>query len=451
MNPKLRTFYTLVLTQAFSQIGSKISSLAVAIWIFEQTSSATPLALTGFFMILPILLASTISGVLADRWDRRLVLVLADVGQAAGTVLLFVLLLAGDLQLWHLYLVAFVQSLFGTFQGPAFQASITLLVPDHQRDRANALQQISGPAAGIIAPVLAGWVYALVGLHGAILIDLFTFIAAIVVVCLSDIPRPETSAEGRAASGSVWKEALGGARYLWQKRPLFYLQVHMALVNFFLGGAGALIAAYVLARTGSEAALGMLLGCMNLGAVVGGLVMGLWGGTRSRIRTLMLAIMMLGGFMGFTGLAHAPWLIAMTLFGLYFPLPIASATHAAIMQAKVPPDMQGRVFAAGSQVSLLLLPQAYLGVGPLADRVFEPAVGQPGWEIVAPLVGSTFGSGMGLLIILGGGFTVLVTLLVYTLPAVRHLDLRLPDYETTTAEPPPDPLPAALPADSAAS
>ena len=80
---------------------------------------------SAFFITLPQVVAASFSGVLADRWDRRKVLILADAGQAAGTVVLFLLVLSGDLQLWHLYLVTLIQSTFGIFQGPAFQASIT--------------------------------------------------------------------------------------------------------------------------------------------------------------------------------------------------------------------------------------------------------------------------------------------------------------------------------------
>src|SRR5689334_4312851 len=166
----MRTFYTLILTQTFSLIGSRISSLAIGMWVFSQTGNATPLTLVAFFHILPTVLASTLSGLLADRWNRRYVMALSDTGQAIGTVLLLFSFLSGNFQLWHLYAVALIQSIFGVFQGPAFQASVTLLVPDGQRDRANAIQQVTGPAAGIIAPALAGVIYTLVGITGSIVI-----------------------------------------------------------------------------------------------------------------------------------------------------------------------------------------------------------------------------------------------------------------------------------------
>ena len=107
---------------------------------------------------------------------------LADAGQAIGTLLLLVSFASGNFVLWHLYTVTFINALFAIFQKPAFNASITMLIPDDQRDRANTIQQLTGPTAGILAPMIAGFSYAFIGVTGSILIDLATFVLAFVVV-----------------------------------------------------------------------------------------------------------------------------------------------------------------------------------------------------------------------------------------------------------------------------
>jgi len=124
----LRTFYTLILTQVFSLIGSRMTSLAIGIKVFSDTNQATPLALTAFFSTLPSLISASVAGVFADRWNRRYMMILADIGQAVGTVILLVSFLTGTFELWLLYVVTFIQAFFGTFQSPAFDASITMLV-----------------------------------------------------------------------------------------------------------------------------------------------------------------------------------------------------------------------------------------------------------------------------------------------------------------------------------
>ncbi|MAS32937.1 MAG: hypothetical protein CL610_02945 [Anaerolineaceae bacterium] len=436
----LRTFYTLIVTQVFSLIGSQISSFAISIWVFTQTGNATPLALVSFFFIVPQVLVAGLSGALADRWDRRYVMMLADMGQAAGTVLLLISFASGRFELWHLYAITFMQSLFGVFQGPAFQASVTLLVPDHQRDRANAMQQVTGPLAGIIAPAVAGMIYPLVGVIGAIAIDLTTFLVAVAVIFYSRIPRPPQTADGQAMAGSVWRSMFDGFRYLWQRRVLFWLLVFNSLVNFLVGGVMVLQTPYILARTGSEATLGLLLGIVNTGALSGGIIMSMWGGTRPRIHTIMGGIILASTFLGLAGMAQTPVMLGITLFLFMFVLPFVNAAAMSMLQAKVAPDVQGRVFAALGQMSMLLMPVAFVLAGPLADNVFEPTVGQAGWERVAPLVGDGFGAGIGLMLLICGFGTAFLSLLVYLIPAIRRLEADLPDFQAATPEPVGEPL-----------
>lgn len=430
----MRTFYTLVLTQTFSLMGSRISSLAMGIWIYGDTGNATPLALVAFFATVPTMLAGFISGVLADRWDRRYVMMLADVGQAVGTVLLLVSVLSGRFELWHLYVVTLIQAIFAIFQGPAFSAAVTMLIADEQRDRANAIQQMSSPAAGIIAPVIAGVIYAAVGLVGAILVDLATFAVAMGVLFVVRIPQPVQTAEGLATRGSVWKESLGGLAYLNQRRILLFMLLYISLVNFLVGGIGVLSTPYILSRTGNhEALLGLLLGVMNVGMLAGAIIMGAWGGTRPRIHTIMIGIIMLGLLVALVGVVQTPLLLGVALALMLMPAPFINTAIMSMMQVKIPPDLQGRVFALMGQMSLLLLPLSYLIVGPLADQVFEPAVELAGWQAIAPLVGDSPGAGIGLMYVLGGVFTALLSVVVYSLPSVRRMEADIPDYQVTAA------------------
>lgn len=431
----LRTFYTLVLTQTFSLLGSRISGLAVSIWVFAETGNATPLALVAFFGALPMVLASGISGVLADRWDRRYVMVLADAGQAVGTLLLLISFASDSFQLWHLYSVAFIQSLFSVFQGPAFGASITMLIPDEQRDRANAIRQLTDPLSGLIAPAIAAVVYSSVGVTGAILVDLITFVVAVLVVFSMHIPRPKQTEEGKALQGSVWKEMVGGMRYLYERKSLFYLTLHISLLNFLASGAGILFTPYVLARTdNNELLLGTLMSVMNAGAIVGGIGIGVWGGTRPRMKTIVPSIIAVGVFIALIGISRHPVALGATLFVMMLPIPVINTLFSSIIQAKVAPDIQGRVFATLGQISMLLMPVSALLAGPLADQVFEPAVGGTGWDVVAPLVGDGTGAGMGLIMVLNGSLIVVTSLVVFALPMIRRMESILPDYAPVAAE-----------------
>lgn len=435
----IRTFYILVLTQTFSLLGSRISAVAIGIWVYEQTNDVTPLALTSFFTVLPMLVAAGVSGVFADRYNRKTLIVLSDTAQAGGTLLLLLSFTSGAFQLWHLYAITLMQAIFAIVQRPAFSASMTMLIPDKQRDRANAIMELSNPAAGIIAPAAAGFIYAAAGIGGAVLTDMVTFLVAVLVILRLKIPMPEQTEAGRKLQGSMWKEMVGGLRYLVSMRVLFFLLLHVSLLNFIASGMGAMLTPYILARTGSAAVLGLVLSVPNIGGLLGGIVFGIWGGTQKRIHTMMIAIMVLGLFMMFFGMARTPLALIVTLFFVMFPQTFFTAPFRTILMTKIAPDVQGRVFAVVTQISILLQPLSFLLIGPLTDKVLEPAVGQPGWELVAPLVGNTPGSGMALYLFGGGLLMLVITIVVYALPAVRRMETDLPDYAPVAAQPAPTP------------
>ncbi|HML24384.1 MAG TPA: MFS transporter [Aggregatilinea sp.] len=424
----LRTFYILIVTQTFSMIGSQMTSFAVAIKVFNDTDQATPLTLVSFLSILPRILSANIAGMLADRWDRRYVMVIADVGQAVTTLLLLITFVTGTFELWQLYVLTAISSVFGVFQGPAFDAAVTMLVPDNHRDRANAIRQLTGPSSGLIGPVLAGLLFAIIGAAGVMLIDLFTFVVAMVVVLLAHIPRPAQTEEGRAASGSMWKEAQAGFRYIGRHRALLALLLNISLVNFLLSGAMTLNTPYVLRLTNSEALLGALSSVTSAGAVIGGVIMGAWGGTRPRVHTIMPGLILIGIGLALYGVSRSAVTLGLSSFFMMLWIPMINASFLSVMQAKTPPDLQGRVFAAELQLSLLMMPLSYLIAGPLTDKVLEPAIGTGAWDLVAPLVGSEPGSGIGLIMLFNGTLLAITSALTYAVPLIRRFEQTMPDY-----------------------
>lgn len=424
----LRVFYSIIATQTLSLLGSRLSGLAVGFEVFRRTGEATPLLLVSLFSMIPSIFAANIGGVLADRWDRRKLIIITDAGQALCSLFLLATFASGEFQLWHLYLSVILTQILSTIQGPATSASITMLVPETQRDRANAIMQMSGPAAGIIAPALSGVLYAAVGVVGTIMVDLLTFVVATSLFLFIDIPMPKKPESSTENQESVWASALIGFRFLWARRPLLVLISQFALVNFCIGGAAAMILPYLISRTGDEALAGVIISINSLGGLVGGIVLSVWGGTRPRIHTIMCGLIFAGLMLAALGISQTPPMLMLTVFWLMFPIAFVNAPMMSIMQAKTPPDMQGRVFAVMSQISLLLLPPAYLLYGYLADNVLEPAIGTPAWEPLAPLFGSTQGAGIGLIMTAAGLVMAVASLLAYALPMLRHMEANMPDY-----------------------
>lgn len=430
MNSSPRTFYILLATQTLSLIGSQMTGIAIGIQVFNETGAVLPFALLKIAYAIPIILAVGFAGVIADRWDRRRVLIIADAGQALASLLLLLSLISGQFQLWHLYAIVFLQSLFAIFQYPAFQASVTMLVPDAHRDRANAIQQITNPAAGIVAPALAGILFSVVGVGGIIFIDLLTFAVGILVIMLIHIPRPPASIEGKARN-SFWQEMTMGFRVLWQRRPLFYLIASIMGVNFLWNMYSVLQTPYILSTTHSEAVLGILLSVASAGFLVGGMIMSLVRIRNNRMRIMLPAIAAIGGFMLLFGLMPSPLLMAVMLFLFYMPHPVVNTLLTSILQLKTPPDTQGRVFAAVTQLAVLTAPIALLFSGLLADYVIEPAISSPNWGLFDLLVGHEAGAGMRLIIVVSGALYLLAGLILVRWSRVRQIESELPDFTPT--------------------
>jgi MFS family permease len=419
----MRRVLPLLLTQIFSLIGSRMTGIAVGIHIFQDTGNAAPLLLAAFFAEIPGMVGGTFTGLLADRWDRRYVMILGDAGQALGTLILMLSFVSGAFELWHLYAVMLLQGIFATIQSPASEAVITMLVPDASRDRVNGIREMGFPLAGVMAPTLAGLLYAVVDVAGVMGFDLFTFGVAVLVVGLMHIPRPPQSAEDEALRGNFRRELLGGWHYLAQRRPLLITVIYISFIFFLINGPLELAIPYILSLTDSESVLGILLAVMNLGALAGAASIAVIGNrARRRMPIILVCYLSLGVLMLLYGVARHPIVLGMTLFGVLFPLPLAGALFTSMLQAKTPPDLQGRVFAITGQMFMLMTPFSFLITAALVDHVLEPAVHRSGWDLVAPLVGREDGSGMGLLLIIVGVIILITSAAASANPRIRGLD-----------------------------
>lgn len=425
----MRAFLLIWLGQIFSVFGSGLSSFALGVWIYAQTGRATPFALTVLFGSVPRLLVMPLAGSLADRWNRRLIMILADTGAALGTVALIFLLCFGDLQVWHIYIIVVVSSVFSAFQEPAYMASITMLVPKKEFARANGMSQMGQAIGSIITPLLAGILFVAIGLKGIILIDLATFFLAVTPLFIIRIPQPELK-EGAAEKKSVSGDFAKGWRFVSARRGLLGLLLYYAMVNFLLNVVGVLTTPMVLAAY-SAAVLGSIQTAMGVGMLGGGLVLSAWGGPKTRripkvIGFITLAVLGLV----VAGLRSSPFFTAAGLFILLFFIPLASGTSMAVWQAKVPPEMQGRVFSVRALLSQSMMPLAYLISGPLADYVFEPLMRDGGLladMFIGTLLGTGPGRGIGLMFVIAGLLAVIVSGLTYLNPRIREVEQELPD------------------------
>lgn len=422
----MRRFVIIWIGQLISTIGSGLTGFALAVWMYLETGQAAPFVYTALFNSLPVVMFSLFAGALVDRWNRRRVMILTDVGAAFTTFVVFLLYTSGRLEVWHIYVSSFLASLFATFQLPAFNASITMLVPKEQLTRANGMVQTGASVEGLLAPVLAGLLVGVIGVGGMILIDFLTFFIAVGTLLAIGIPQPVVGEANRAQS--LLADIRQGWKFLYERSGLTALAGYIGVVNVLSTSVLALITPLILSFSNPRI-LGLTQMISSLGLLLGGILISSWGGTKRKMTGIYIGVLIAGIGLMFGGLRPTFWWIAIGIFLFLFPIPTVNAQLRSIIQVKSPLELQGRVFSVVFMIARLGPPLGFLISAPLADRVFDPRM-SPGGSLVpifGPLFGVGTGRGIGLMMSLAGVGFWLVTALMYAYPRLRLVEDELPD------------------------
>lgn len=370
MNPSWqRRFFTFWIAQSVSLIGSNLAHFAITWWLTKATGSATILTTVTLVGMLPGVVLGPLAGVLVDRWNRRLIIIVADGVGALGAAALVWLFWSGQIAIWQIYVITVIRSLAGTFHFAAVQASTALLAPPEQLARVAGLNQTVQGINMVVAPPLGALLLELLSLHAMMAIDVLTALIAIVLVSLITIPQPRTQPD-TAAPPSLISDLRSGLLYIWRWPGLLLALILSALINCILNPAFSLLPILVTDHFGGNAlqfaALDTTLG---LGFIGGGLLLSVWGGFKRRMNTTLVGLLGMAGGTLLIGLAPADsyWLAVtgLALFGLLNP--IANGPFMAVMQTVVAPEMQGRFFTVLNSISQGITPLGFLLAGPLAD------------------------------------------------------------------------------------
>jgi DHA3 family macrolide efflux protein-like MFS transporter len=426
--PGWSVFLTIWAGQLVSLLGSGLSGFALGLWVLQGAGSVTAFALIATCTVLPKILLSPLAGAMADRWDRRTTLLGSELIAAAATLCMAVLLTAGKLEVWHIYVAMSLISTCTAFQWPAYSASITMLVSKERLGHASGMVQIAQGLAQTLAPAMAGaMMVSPIGIRGILILDFCTYLFAIGTLVAVRIPSPPRGLlEG--ASASVGRDIAFGWRYLTERPGLIGLLVMLAACNFLLGAVMILVNPLVLSFA-SPAVLGAVMTTAGFGMFVGSAAMSVWGGPKRRVRGIVLFLSLGGAALLPAALPPSAMLIACGAFLFLLGIPIASGCTQAILQTKVDPAVQGRVFAFTGMLVGAAMPAAYLVSGPIADRVFEPllVVGGPLAGSLGQLIGVGPGRGVALAFVIAGLCLVVVAVAGYAHPRVRRVEDELPD------------------------
>jgi len=434
LSKNMSVFIVIWLGQAVSQIGSGLTGFALGVWVYQTTGSALQFALIALFSVLPRIVLSPLAGVLVDRWNRRRAMIIGDSGAAFGTLLIALLLFSDRLEVWHIYVAVAVSAAFSTLQWPAYAAITPQLVAKENLGRANGMIQFGRAASEILSPTLAGMLVLSIGMQGIILIDVATFVFAVLTLLVIRLPQSKQPV-GKPLSSSFWRELMYGWMYLQSRPGLMGLLAFFAVVNLVWAMLGAVLTPMMLGFTSADW-LGVIISVAGLGMLAGSLVMSSWGGPKRRINGVLGFEVVSGISFIVMGLRPSVWLVALGAFMAHFAIAIGSSCNQTLWQNKVEPDVQGRVFATQQMVTQAAAPLGFIVAGFLADKLFEPLLNTDGLltASVGQITGVGPGRGMAFLLIFLGLLKLSISWWGLLYPHIRYVEDELPDAIT------PDPI-----------
>jgi DHA3 family macrolide efflux protein-like MFS transporter len=360
-------FFAIWTGEAASLLGSAVVQFALIWWLTETTGSARVLALASLVGLAPSIVLGPFVGVLVDRWNRRWIMILADAVVALAALWLALLFWRGAVQTWHVYVLMFVRSLAGSFHWTAMQTSTSLMVPERHLTRVAGLNQALNGALTVMGPPLGALSLQLLRFEQVMLLDVGTALVAILPLLWLRVPQP---ARSDGAQSSVWTDMREGMRYILEWPGLVQLIIGALIFKLALTPAMSLLPLLVSRHfRGGAAQLSLLESSLGLGLLLGGLLLGIWGGFKRRVYTALLGLGLAGLAYMLMGLlpASAFWAAVVLGYAAGMGIPLVDGPFLAILQSNVAPELQARVFTLLMSLLSLSSPIGLVMAGPIAD------------------------------------------------------------------------------------
>jgi len=405
-----RPFLTIWGGQVFSILGSNLVNFALVWWLTTKTGSAAVLATSTIVLYLPRIFFGPFIGALVDRWNRRLIMIVADAFVASGVLVLAYLFWRGSIQIWHVYVIMAMRSLGGTFHFPAMYSSTSLMVPEKHLSRVAGLNQIIDGGMSVIGPPLGALLLGLFPIYGVLAVDIITALLAILPLLFTFIPQPESTKAGEMITPrSLLGDIKAGFIYIFSWKGMAILLSLSIIANFLFAPIGSflplLITQYFAGDVWHYSSVEAIFG---IGMVSGGLLLSVWGGFKRRVVSILVGFIGMGAGMLLVGFAPQA-AFGMAVVGMFFSgfaNTFSNGVAYALIQSVIDPAMQGRMFTTIMSVNSVMSPLALAIATPLVERY-----GVHFWYVLAPA-----------LIVLCGSVACLI-------PAVVRIEDQIPQLD----------------------
>lgn len=405
---ELKNFLLLWLTQSFSTLGSSMTNFALVVWSYQAEGSALTTALLSVCSYTPYVLMSLFAGALSDKWNKKYIMLASDTFAAACTVVVLILLQTDTLQIWHLYILNGLNGLMNTFQQPASDVAVSLLIPQKHYQKASGLRTISSSLTSILTPIFATTLLSFTNIQVVIAFDLITFTIAfltlLIYIKIPVLPIMDTAKE------KVSQSVKSGLKYLKDNKGILDLILFLAAINLTASMYNAALPALILSvENGGENAYGIINMTCGIAMLIGSMLVTALPAPKNRVRVIcnvMLLSMSTENFFLALGKTLPVWCLGAVLGWLC--IPIMNANIDVLLRSYIPITMQGRVYSARNALQFFTIPLGYMLGGLLIDNLFEPFMkNQTNTSILVQVFGTGKGSGTAMLFFILGILGVL--------------------------------------------
>ena len=407
MSSGMKKFLLLWIGELISSIGGGLTSFGLGVYVFQKTGSAAGMALVTLLGFLPTLLFTVPAGVLADRYDRRVLMMIGDGCSGLGILYIFLCMLHGEANLVQISIGVFVSAIFSSLLDPSYRATITDLLSKEEFSKASGLVSLAGSARYLFSPVIAGLLLAYHDISLLLLIDVSTFF---VTITTTFIVRRGIKAKQPTEKQSFLESMKEGWRAIHIEKGVFVLVLCSSLITLFLGTLQILVEPMILSFSDSKV-LGIVETLCASGMLVSGILLGGFGIKKEYGKVLQISFFMAGIFM--IGMSIFENLVSISIFGFFFfaTLPFCNNCMDYLCRTNIPDALQGRAWGFIGFLSQLGYVIAYAVSGLAADGL-------------GSLSGMGVGRGAAMMIGISGVFLSLVAVTFLRFPSIRELEKR---------------------------
>lgn len=420
-NKAMDKFIILLTGQLISSIGSGLTQFGLAIYVLELTKSITSSSILMICAFLPSVLLSPLGGVLADHYDRRMMMILGELFSGLALIICLFSTMSTNPSLALIFIGVAVSSLFSALMEPAFKATITDLLSEEDFAKAGGMVQIANNAKLLISPAIAGLLLQITTVSTLIVIDILTFFTTVLVIAF--VKKGMVAKRNKDVGLSIHLEMMEGITAIRGKSGIVAMIVIMTIVVFCLGFVQILIKPLILAFASAKE-LGFITTISTLGMMVGSIIISCMKNLKSYIKMLSLGLFGCGIFFALIGVKENLYWIAIFGFMMFLFMPAVQVAAEVLIRKNLVNEVQGRAFGLIGFITQMGYIFAYILSGVLSDYIFEPFMRSNSLFAIkiGEFIGFGTGRGVALLILIAGMTLAIVGIVVSGLKSVKTLE-----------------------------